>query len=242
MTVAVVMPAWNEAEGIAEFILEIEQSLYLENPIFIVIDDCSTDLTAENAREVAGRNINITVLTNHKNSGHGPSTLTALRMGLDTGAEIVVAVDGDGQFTGQDIAKVYAELKNNSFDLVEGVRVTRHDPVYRRAASLATRHLVAVRAHELPRDANTPLRAYRSEVLKELLQKVPSETLIPNLFISAISRKMKLSIGLVDVSFIPRRGSTVTGTTWGKSKSYLPSKRFLKFCFNASRDWVTTRI
>ena len=44
-SVAVVMPVYNEADGIAEFLMEIDESL--AGVTVIVVDDCSTDMTVK---------------------------------------------------------------------------------------------------------------------------------------------------------------------------------------------------
>lgn len=71
MTVSVVMPAWNEAEGIGVFIRELNKSLLPWSPSFVVVDDCSTDGTAQVVRELATRGIDISVISNAENRGHG---------------------------------------------------------------------------------------------------------------------------------------------------------------------------
>ena len=64
MSLCVVMPAWNECEGIGGFLEELNAALLDRNPTFIVIDDCSTDSTRE-VIEVAGRSgIRVLVETN----------------------------------------------------------------------------------------------------------------------------------------------------------------------------------
>ena len=45
MSISIVMPAWNEAEGIAEFIIELRNSFIGLDPQFFVVNDCSTDET-----------------------------------------------------------------------------------------------------------------------------------------------------------------------------------------------------
>ena len=236
------MPAWNEAEGIAEFIIEIDNSFPNLDTQFYIVNDCSTDETIGEVNKLKEKGINIHLHNNVLNSGHGPSTITALKLGVTSQTKIVIAVDGDGQFTGQDVARVYSEISSEKFDLVEGNRINRDDQFYRRLASFVTRQLIASRTGKRPIDANTPLRAYKSSTLSSLIELLPPNTLIPNLFISAISRKKNYKIGFVNVSFIPRRGSSKVGSTWGKSRSYIPSKKFINFCISAVKEWVTLKI
>lgn len=241
MTIAVVMPAWNEEEGIAEFLTELHDSLAKWDPIFIVIDDKSTDNTVGVVQELEATGLPVTVMTNDINSGHGPTTIRALRAGLQTQADAIVGLDGDGQFLGSDVASVVATLMDSSADVVEGVRRSRTDPLYRRAVSAATCGLVWLRSRTWPIDANTPLRAYRPEVLETLLNQVPESASTPNLLISALCRQGEINILEVPVRSIPRRGSDQQGSTWKARSRSLPSKRFLRFCTQAAREWWSTK-
>ena len=239
MTVAVVMPAWNEAEGIAGFLRELNDDLSRFDPTFIVVDDCSADDTADVVRAVAASGVQVEVHTNDRNLGHGPSTLRALRLGLDMNPDAIVALDGDGQFVGSDVASVVEKLLTSQADVVEGVRRERNDPLYRRGVSAATRGLVWARTRQHPADANTPLRAYGPIVLSQLLAVLPPLASTPNLLISAICRRSGLRIMEIPVRSIPRRGSDQQGSTWKNRSKSLPSRRFVDFCTNATREWVS---
>lgn len=238
MRTVIVMPAWNEAGGIADFLNELSTQIPLPDLEFIVVDDCSSDGTAEVVRAVATEGLNVRVVRNTVNSGHGPSTLTALRHGLDSGADTIVAVDGDGQFRGVDVAAVIGALSSSQADIVEGVRFGREEPIYRRGVSAVTRALVWSRCRVWPADANTPLRAYRPSALSWLLPRVPESAATPNLIISALTRRSKFTVVELQVDSLPRRGGDPSGSTWGRSLHHLPSKRFITFCVKATRQWV----
>jgi glycosyltransferase involved in cell wall biosynthesis len=232
------MPAWNEAEGIGEFLMELQVALADVAPVFVVVDDASSDDTAQAAAAVAETGIPVTVLTNALNMGHGPSTMRALRAGLDSGCDVVVAIDGDGQFTGADVRRVVDTLLEGPAQVVEGVRTQRGEAAYRRVTSTATRGLVWTRSRALPADANTPLRAYRPAALERLIERVPSTAMTPNLIISALCRRWALPLVEVPVASRPRRGASAQGTTWGARRASLPSRRFVTFCLRATGEWV----
>jgi glycosyltransferase involved in cell wall biosynthesis len=238
MSVAIVMPAWNEASGISEFLNEIHESFAGIEHTLIVVDDCSTDQTVAVVSELRDSGLPIIVTSNASNSGHGPTTLTALQLGLDTDADTVIALDGDGQFLGKDILHCYQELLRTEVQIIEGIRTRKNDPLYRKFTTYSTRVLVWTRCRNFPPDANTPLRVYRREILQKIITKIPSHSLVPNLMISTYVRANKIPVGFVVVDFIDRRGDNPKSTTWGRSKSYLPSKRFIKFCGKATKSWV----
>jgi hypothetical protein len=130
-------------------------------------------------------------------------------------------------------------MLHSNCDIAEGVRTQRGDPIYRQVVSLMTRLLVFSRSRRFPRDANTPLRVYQPAALRRHIDALNPDAMIPNLIISANSRRWKMNIQEIEVRSIPRRGLDQTSITWGKSRRQLPTRRFLKFCLGATRDFFT---
>ncbi len=233
----VVMPAFNEADGISEFLAEVIASFPDQSVHVIVIDDASHDETSDVVRGLTAIGLPIEVVTNTVNLGHGKSTRMALLAGLRAGGDVIVAVDGDGQFHGEDIARVARPIEEGRAQVAEGVRVGRNDPPYRKFVSAGTRWLVRQAAGLSPQDANTPLRAYRPDVLKELLSMVPENALTPNLVISTLVRRRMIAMVEVEVESLARRGATAVGSTWGTSRRLIPNRRFIRFCRDSIRQW-----
>jgi dolichol-phosphate mannosyltransferase len=237
MRVVVAMPVYNEARGIGEFVEEIATAMTAIETVFVVADDCSTDDTLQVLAGLSESH-RVVALPGTRNMGHGPTTLRALRNALTHQPDVIVAVDGDGQFRGPDIRRLVEVLGTENLDIVEGVRVQRNDPLFRRTTSWATRTLVQLRTGERPDDANTPLRVYRPAVLEVLLDSVPADAITPNLIVSALTRVSKLRVGEERVTSIPRRGGDPAGTSWRARRRSVPSKRFIRFCLEAGRQWV----
>jgi dolichol-phosphate mannosyltransferase len=240
--IAIIMPVYNEARGIAEFLTEIVSVMNYEELDIVVVDDCSTDQTLQTLKELEmgllEKQLSYIPLTS--NSGHGPATLVALQEGLKLQPDIVVAVDGDGQFSALDIKHCIDTALRTNCDVCEGVRYGRSDPLFRQLTTLAVRLLVGFKARSRPpRDANTPLRIYRTTSLMELLRGIPSDCLVPNLVISAKSRKRKMKFVEVPVkSLPPRRGDVKTSTMFGVQK-FLPTRKFLRFIRKATTQFVS---
>jgi len=234
------MPAFNEAEGITGFLEDLDAELKPWQVAFTVVNDCSLDETSDAVASAAASGVAVSVVRNATNMGHGPSTIRALAAGVASQSAFVLAMDGDGQFSGADVRRVLETLiDSDATDVVEGVRVQRDDPWFRKPVSVVTQVLVWSRTRELPPDANTPLRAYRREALEALLREIPDDAMTPNLLMSVLSRKGAFTIVQVRVSALPRRGASEVGTTWGRSSRLLPSKRFVRFCWNAGKQWLT---
>lgn len=240
-TVVVVMPAHNEQEGIAEFVLEVAAFLepHVENLQFIVVDDRSTDETARVLADLSST-VPIIVLRNAENLGHGPSALRAWQAGLDSGADIVIHVDGDGQFLGRDFPRLLAALADA--DGVHGARANRTDAWYRRLLTRSVRLLARPLTGTWVADVNTPLRAYHRTVIEQLLRRVPANSLVPHVHFSILEQRLGLTISQCEVISIPRRGSVVGGTMWGAAVKprLLPSRRLVVFAWRAL--WEVLRL
>lgn len=236
---AIVMPVFNESDGIENFINEINVTFQnIEFSIFI-IDDYSLDKTPNILEELKSKNLINDWKRNLKNLGHGPSTLNALAEGINSKADYIIAVDGDGQFQAFDMLKIYHELLHG-FAVVEGVRVKRKEPYFRKLVTFGVRALVFSRTWRIPKDANTPLRGYQLHTAQFMIKRIPENTPIPNLIISVLTRKEKFLMGEVLVTSLPRRGNSQIGTTWGPKNQLLPNRRFIQFCIKSLKHWAQT--
>ncbi|MBS1674516.1 MAG: glycosyltransferase family 2 protein [Actinobacteria bacterium] len=229
---AIVMPAYNEAEGIGGFIDEIRDAVapLAERVTFVIADDRSTDGTAA---ALAGVD-DVLVETQPANRGHGPTALAAYRAGLALSPDALVHVDGDGQFVGSEIAGAVRALARTGADVVHGVRRGRTDAWYRRVLTACVRLLIAVTVGRGVPDVNTPLRVYRPEAVRLLVNAVPSDALVPHVHFSLAEVRARLDVRYLHVRSIPRRGASSTGTMWGKvARPSLPPKKLVLFARDA---------
>ena len=96
---------------------------YLEN---------RADQTPEIVKKLEKENPRIVSVTKRKKGMMGWDMKTGLA--IATGKYISV-IDGDGQMPVEDLAKVYRKIKNENYDLVKTVRITREDGVWRTVIS-----------------------------------------------------------------------------------------------------------
>jgi glycosyltransferase involved in cell wall biosynthesis len=235
------MPAYNEETGIEEFLSEIEFSLKNFQGMFVIVDDCSLDSTylklKERSLKEKTSRFPIFLFRNERNKGHGPTFTSAIKNSIDLNPVYIISTDGDGQFLGEDIRNALNYAIEKDFDILECVRSSRSDPVYRKVVTYLTRLLVWSKTGNLPADANTPLRVYKLDAVREIWANVSSETTIPNLQVSILTRKLKFNRGEFTVTSIPRRGENSIGTMWRTSNRYLPSRYFIVFCLSAVREF-----
>lgn len=234
-SVAIAVPAYNEAEGIAGFLSEIDDALagHVRELTIVVVDDCSTDDTAARVHAVA-ETVAATVVVERMpvNSGHGPTALHAYRHALDTGAEYVLGVDGDGQFLGSDVRRVLVLLEDGG-EGVCGVRRFRYDPWFRMALTRVLRLYISLVFGVPTRDANCPLRGYRAGLLDELLGWLPADSMIPNVHLAILAARRGATLIEVDVSHRVRRGSATTGTMFSSGHRLGVIRKLLEFSWQA---------
>lgn len=116
--IAVVVPAYNEAEVIAGVVAEIQKA---GDYLVVVVDDGSKDSTFHSAASCEG----IVVLRHRINRGKGAATKTGIVAANRLGADIVVTMDGDGQHDPGDIRALVQPIVDGTFDVVLGSRPKR---------------------------------------------------------------------------------------------------------------------
>ena len=127
LTVMVGIPCYNEEVAIGSLVVRASQ--YADR--IVVLDDGSTDKTAEVAR-LAGAD----VLEHSVNCGKGASVRDLFEYAKQCGVDILVILDGDGQHNPDDIPKLTQPLLLDEADVVNGSRYLdgggRETPRYRR--------------------------------------------------------------------------------------------------------------
>jgi glycosyltransferase involved in cell wall biosynthesis len=240
--VAIAIPAYNEAEGLGEFLLEIDAAL---RPVcaeltLVVADDASTDGTPEMLDALRDRlSGRLDVQRSAVNRGHGPTLLTAYRRALGLAPDYVLQVDGDGQFSGADLRRMVVLLVDHA-GAVCGVRRFRQDPWFRMVMTRLLRAYVRLAYRVRARDPNCPLRGYETNVLADQLAALPSQALVPNLYLTVVAARRDVALLEVDVSHRSRRGRSPAGTSWGPGgRSPIPA-RLVKFSLLAL--WESVRL
>jgi len=233
--VALAIPAYNEADGIGEFLLEIDEALKssVSALTIVIVDDASSDDTVDVVTAAAEKmNATVDLVRASRNRGHGPTLIEAYQRALMAGADVVLQVDGDGQFLGADLRRLLVLLEDGA-ESVCGVRRFRYDPWVRMVMTRALRTYINASFGIPTRDANCPLRGYRSALLDELLPSVPADSLVPNLYLTILASKRGSTMVEVDVSHRVRRGASATGTTWAGPRRTIVPWRLLRFASRA---------
>ena len=241
LSISIAMPIFNESDGITETLTSIDEAFrYSGATVTLCIqNDVSTDNTLQVLIELAtSLQLNIAVETNQQNSGHGPTTFAAYRRALNTGSSIVMQLDSDGQFEAAELPMLCSAIATGK-EVVIGIRSNRVDPWFRKFVTFLLRNFLRARYMGRFPDPNSPIRAYSSTVLAPMLSKLPSEPLIPNIYLSILAVRQKLQVTYVHVSHRERRGGQSTGTMWQSANQWQKIKRLLKFCRKSFRQLLS---
>jgi len=108
-----IIPALNEEKTISEVIRGVGR--YVDE--IILVDDASTDKTADVAREKGA-----VVLSHTKNKGYDKSINDGFALAKRRGAKVLLTFDADGQHNPQDIPKLIKPILDEEADVVVGKR------------------------------------------------------------------------------------------------------------------------
>jgi len=130
--ISVVIPAHNEAENLAQLLPEIGAVLTNRAHEIVVVDDGSSDRTAEVAGGLGSERGPVRVVRHPRSLGQS----AALWSGVNAArAEIVATLDGDGQNDPAFIPALVAVLADPNVGLAAGRRVGRHGSFAKKAGS-----------------------------------------------------------------------------------------------------------
>jgi glycosyltransferase involved in cell wall biosynthesis len=115
--VVVVMPAYNAAKTVRQTYEEILDQQVVDE--IILVDDRSGDATVEVARGLAGIDVHVHEI----NKGYGGNQKTCYRLALDAGADIVVMIHPDYQYTPKLIPAMVSIVANGLHPCVLGSRI-----------------------------------------------------------------------------------------------------------------------
>lgn len=199
---SVVVPVYNEAATLAEVVSKLLKVPCLLE--IIIVDDCSTDGTGEQARELAEAHPQVRVTRHDRNAGK----TAALRTGfaLTTG-DVVIVQDADLEYDPAEIYGVIRPILQGHADVVFGSRflVRRAARVlyfYHYLANKLLTNLSNALTNLNMTDVETGYKAFRGEIIRNLT--IVSSGFGFEVEVVAKIAKLKLAIYEVPISYYGR--------------------------------------
>lgn len=115
--IIVIMPAYNAEKTLSKTYNEVMEQGVVD--LVIIVDDASHDNTAS----IAAALPNTKVYVHDRNRGYGANQKTSYKMALEEGADIVIMVHPDYQYTPKLIPAMVSMIQNNLYECVLGSRI-----------------------------------------------------------------------------------------------------------------------
>lgn len=163
--IAVVMPAYNAARTLRKTVSEIPESVDVK----ILVDDGSSDDTVQIAQELG-----LQVFVHEKNYGYGRNQQTCYREALAAGADVVVMVHPDYQYTPLLVSAMASMVAFGLYDVVLGSRIIGGGalkggmPLYKYVANRFLTAFQNLLSGAKLSEYHTGFRAFSKEVLTSL--------------------------------------------------------------------------
>jgi glycosyltransferase involved in cell wall biosynthesis len=169
--VVVVMPAYNAAKTVRQTYQEIQDQQMVD--LIILVDDKSKDDTVAVAKTLPGVKVHV----HEVNKGYGGNQKTCYRMALEEGADIVIMIHPDYQYTPKLIPAMVSIIGNDLHPCVLGSRILGNYALKGGMPSwkyVANRFLTAAENILLGAKLSEYHTGYRA-FSRELLQKVTTD-------------------------------------------------------------------
>jgi len=168
MKLLIYMPALNEEKGLGGVIKDLPKKIEgIDEIKTLVVDDGSTDRTAEIARENGAD-----VISHGTNKGVGSAFHSAVEYALDNRVDILVSIDADRQFNSKQIPEIIQPILKNKADMVTGDRFHSGMPENMSKTKYwgnkQMSRLISLLSGKKFRDVSCGFRAYGREALLKL--------------------------------------------------------------------------
>lgn len=175
--IVVVMPAYNAEKTLEQTYREIPMDIVDE---VILTDDCSRDETVRKAKELGIRE----VLVHDKNKGYGGNQKTCYNRALELGADIVIMVHPDYQYTPKLIESMAYIIANDVYPVVFASRILGKGalrggmPIIKYIANRALTFTQNLLINQKLSEYHTGYRAFSAEVLRNVNYNIDNDDFI----------------------------------------------------------------
>ena len=217
-TLSIIIPSYNEGEKLYA-VLERVQAVELPYGIgkeIIVVDDGSTDNTADYAQQYIAQNpgCNVRLLRHSINQGKGMAIRTAI---TELTGDIVVIQDSDAEYDPHDLARMLKKMEDEDLQVLYGSRYTSHSAnraLYRSfyCGTKILSWLTNVLYGQHITDEPTCYKMFRTPLLRSITLKCRGFEFCPE--VTAKVARSGLKIQEMPISYAP--------ALWRRARKYAP--------------------
>jgi len=221
MKVCVIIPAFNESGNIAALI----EKLHQQNLPVVVVDDGSSDNTAQAARQAGA-----VVLVNEKNQGKGASLIRGFGYALENNFSAVITMDADGQHLPEEIPFFLRLAEYSDSAILVGNRMskTKNMPILRLFTNNFMSWLLSLILRQDIPDTQCGFRLIKREVLEKVKLETSKYEIESELLIHACRLGFK-------IESVPIR--TIYSGEKSQINPFVDTLRFIRFI---SRElWIS---
>ena len=156
----------------------------------IVCDDGSSDLTSKTAKDAGAF-----VIQHAQNKGKGAALKSLFDFAKSSNSDIVVTIDGDGQFLPEEIPILTRDIENGKSDIVIGYRFDSEKdmPSYRKLGNKVLDELSKKASNLNLRDTQSGFRAYSKKAIEKIHFVNDGFTADSEILIDASEKNLKIS-------------------------------------------------
>ena len=168
MDISVIIPLYNEEESLPELHEWIDRVMQANHFSYetIFVDDGSTDKSWAVIEEMKSKCPDIRAIKFRRNYGKSPALYCGFK---EAEGDVVITMDADLQDSPDEIPELYRMITEDGYDLVSGWKQHRQDNkltknLPSKLFNATARRVTGIKLH----DMNCGLKAYRSEVVKNI--------------------------------------------------------------------------
>ena len=211
MNTLVCIPAFNEEGAIGKL---VRKTLSYVDSV-VVCDDGSSDNTAKEAENSGAH-----VIVHDENRGKGSALKSLFEHARHSSADIIITIDGDGQFLPEEIKKLTKPIIEKTSDIVVGYRFDNDTemPSYRKIGNKILDHATNIATSIPIRDTQSGFRAYSKNAIELIEFSNDGFTADSEILIDASKHGLRISEEKITVIYdTGRRTSTKNPILHGSS-------------------------
>lgn len=163
-SVSACFPCYNDAKTIATMVRDAKHALdpLVDELEIVVVDDGSSDGSPDVLKALTDEVPELVVVLHERNRGYGGALISAFSTATK---DWIFYTDGDAQYDAKEAAGLLAAVTATT-DIVQGYKIGRGDPWYRKVIGRVYHHVVKVAFRLSVRDTDCDFRLFRRSLFE----------------------------------------------------------------------------